>query len=94
MDTVYTSLCLVLLKHRLFLHITSLTLDSHEIPQCHNRNPDEYVAMDHMNYKHYSDFTMSAMTPQITGVSIIYLTVCSSAQKGNIKDLRHWPLWV
>ena len=40
---------------------------------------------------HYSDVIMSAMASQITGVSIVYSTVCSGAE--NIKVSRHWPSW-
>ena len=32
---------------------------------------------------------MSAMASQITGVSVVYSTVCLE----NIKAPRHWPLW-
>ena len=42
--------------------------------------------------QHYSDIIMSAMA-QITCVSIVCSTVCSSADRGNIKAPRHWPLW-
>ena len=35
---------------------------------------------------------MSAMESQITGVSIVYLTVSSGANKENIKVSRHWTL--
>ena len=34
---------------------------------------------------------MNAMASQITGVAIVYPTVCSGAE--NIKAPRHWPLW-
>ena len=36
---------------------------------------------------------MSAMASQITGVSIVYSTICSGADKKNIKAPCHWPLW-
>ena len=36
---------------------------------------------------------MSVMASQITGVSIVYSTVCSGADQRNIKDPLHWPLW-
>ena len=35
---------------------------------------------------------MSAMMFKITGVSIVYSTVCSGEITGNIKAPRHWPL--
>ena len=41
---------------------------------------------------YYSDVKRSAMTSQITGVSIVYSTVCSAQTKENIKAPRHWPL--
>ena len=41
----------------------------------------------------YSDVIMNVMVSQITGVSIVYSTVCSGADQRNIKGPRHWPLW-
>ena len=50
---------------------------------------------------HYSDFTMSAMASQITGVSIIYSTVCScadqrkhqsSASLAFVGGIHRWPV--
>ena len=38
---------------------------------------------------HYSDVIMSTMVSQITGVSIVYSTVCSGADQRK----HHWPLW-
>ena len=43
-------------------------------------------------YEHYSDVIMSAMTSQITGVSISKLFVQPHI-KENIKGPRHWPSW-
>ena len=43
--------------------------------------------------QHYSDAIMSAIVCQITGVSIVYSTVCSSADKKNIEAPRDLPLW-
>ena len=42
---------------------------------------------------HYNDDVMSPMASQITGVSIIYLTVCSGAdqRKQQCSESRHWP---
>ena len=39
---------------------------------------------------HYNGVIMSAMASQITGISIVYSTVCSGAE--NISAPRHWPL--
>ena len=36
---------------------------------------------------------MGVIVSQITGVSIVYATVYTNQVKGNIKTLRHWPLW-
>ena len=36
---------------------------------------------------------MSETTSQITGDSIVCSTVCSGAEKKNIKAPRHWPFW-
>ena len=41
---------------------------------------------------HYSDVIIGAMASQITGVSIVYSAVCSSADE-KIKAPHHWPLW-
>ena len=41
---------------------------------------------------HYSDVIMGAMTSQITGGLVVHSTVCSGADKKNIKAPRHWPL--
>ena len=35
---------------------------------------------------------MGAMAPQITSVSIVYLTFVQTQIKENIKAPRHWPL--
>ena len=47
--------------------------------------------------KHCSDIMMSAMASQITGVSIVCLTVWlrrrSKNKKENVKAPRHWPPW-
>ena len=39
---------------------------------------------------HYADVIMRAMASQITGVSIVYSTVCSGASKKITKAPRHW----
>ena len=36
---------------------------------------------------------MGTMASQITGISIVYSTVCLGKIKENIKALRHCPLW-
>ena len=43
--------------------------------------------------QHYGDVIMSTKTSQITSVSIVYPTVCSTQIKEDIKAPRHWPLW-
>ena len=40
---------------------------------------------------HYSDVIMSTMASQFTGVSVVYSTVCSSADKKTHQTPRHWP---
>ena len=45
---------------------------------------------------HYSDIIMSTMASQITGVSILCITVYPGVRaqiKENIKAPHHWPLW-
>ena len=44
-------------------------------------------------FKHYNGVIMSALASQITSLKIVYSTVCSGADKKNIKAPRHWPLW-
>ena len=44
-----------------------------------------WCASSHIFIFHYSDVIMSAMVYQITGVSIVYSTVCSGADQRNIK---------
>ena len=41
---------------------------------------------------HYNAVIMSAMASQITGVPIVYLTVCSGTDKKNTETTRYWPL--
>ena len=41
---------------------------------------------------HNSDAIMSAMASQITGVPIVYSTVCSGRDQRNNKAPCHWPL--
>ena len=50
---------------------------------------------------HYSDVIMSAMASQITGVSIVYSTVCSGADQGkhqsstslaSVRETHRWPM--
>ena len=45
------------------------------------------------NHTHYSDVTMSAMTSQITCVSIFWTPFVQAQIKENIKAPRRWPLW-
>ena len=42
--------------------------------------------------QHNSDIIMRAMASQITGVSIVCSTVCSSADQNKFEPPRHWPL--
>ena len=51
---------------------------------------------------HYSDVIVSAMAPQITGVSIVCSTICSGADQGKhqssaslalMKGIHRWPLF-
>ena len=46
----------------------------------------------HAILSHYNDVIMSAMASQITGVPIVYSTVCSGVYKKNSKAPCHWPL--
>ena len=53
----------------------------------------QYIMSESHKHAHYNDVIMSAMASQITGVSIIYLTVSfvQAQIKENIKTPRHWP---
>ena len=51
--------------------------------------------------KHYSDVIMSVMVSQLTGVSIVYLTVCSGADQRKhqssvslafVREIQRWPM--
>ena len=44
-------------------------------------------------FTHYNDVIMSAMTSQITSLTIVYSTVYWAQMIENIKAPRHWPLW-
>ena len=46
----------------------------------------------HFLDRYYRDVIMSTMASQMTGVSIVYSTVCSGAHKRNIKAPRHGVL--
>ena len=53
-----------------------------------------YVLADWISLvSHYSDVILSAMASQITGVSIVCLTVVQAQITENLKAPRHWPLW-
>ena len=41
---------------------------------------------------HYSDVIMGVMASQITSLTIVYSSVYSSGDQGNIKAPRHWTL--
>ena len=56
---------------------------------------------DSMCYVHYIDVIMSAMASQLTGVSIVYLTVCSGADQRKhqsseslafVRGIHRWPV--
>ena len=58
------------------------------------RNPTVTGDLVINNTPHYNDVIMSAMTSQITSLTIVYSTVYSRRiSKENIKTPRHWPLW-
>ena len=42
-------------------------------------------------YIHYSDVIVSAMASQITGISIVYSTVCSGADQGKHQVTGEFP---
>ena len=59
------------------------------------------LCRSHCRIAHYSDVTMRAMTSQISGVSIVCLTVCSGADQRKhqssaslafVRGIRRWPV--
>ena len=50
------------------------------------------VPIGHKPLKHYNDVKMSAITSQITSLTIVYSTAYAGTDKKNIKASRHWPL--
>ena len=52
----------------------------------------EYVSMNCAIASYYSDVIMSAIASQVTGVSIIYSTVCSGTHQRKHQSPRYWPL--
>ena len=82
-----------------YIHIDKKTLISQPIQIAHNSCKTDLILVlpntqEKKSIRYYSDIIMSAMASQITGVSVVYSTVCSGAHKKHIKALRHWPLWV
>ena len=60
-----------------------------------------YLLNKKNSFSHYSDVIMSAMVSQITGVSIVYLTVCSgtdqrkhqsTASLAFVRGTHRWPV--
>ena len=70
--------------HQILLTATRLRLYSHSC---------SHWWIKHTSWNHYSDVIMSVMVSQITGVSIVYSTVCTGTYKKTSKAPRHWPLW-
>ena len=62
-----------------------------------NENTDLIIGSlsktDILQAAHNSEVIMSAVSSQITGVSIVCSTVYSGAIKENLKAPRHWPLY-
>ena len=50
-------------------------------------------SLDHYLTPHYSDVIMSAIASPITGVLIVYSTVCSGADQRKHRAPRHWSVW-
>ena len=52
------------------------------------------IPMGHHPYtSHYNGVIMSATVFQITGVSIVYSTVCSRTDQRRHQTICHWPSW-
>ena len=50
-------------------------------------------SLDHYSAPHYSDVIMSAMASQITGVLIVYSTVCSGVDQRKHQSSASLSLW-
>ena len=73
-----------------FSHIDLLTVpelfnDTQEHTMNFNMQHNDPIEAYPLN--HYCDVTVSDMASQITGISIVYSTVCSGIHKKNIKTL-------
>ena len=64
-------------------------------------NKLHYMDASYLPYHHYSYSIMSTMVSQITGVSIVYWTICSGPDQGNhqsyaslgfIKEIHRWSV--
>ena len=53
----------------------------------------EQVSSIHMNLRHYSDVTMSAMASQITGVSIVCSTTCLGTDQRKHQSSASLAFW-
>ena len=62
---------------------TRQTYQAHQLPTLANATTTLSAPSPHAGNKnfHYSDVIMSAMASQITGVSILYSTICSSTDQ-------------
>ena len=77
-----------------------LILPKNNLARWYGNGPIVYQQMQNFIY-HYSDVIMSAMASQITGVTIVYLTVCSGADQRKhqssaslalTRGTRRWPV--
>ena len=67
-----------------------------EVYSCHSENTKVYFLA-----QHYTDIIMSAMAYQITGVMIVYSTICSGADQRKhqrsssqafVRGIHRWPV--
>ena len=52
-----------------------------------------YNEPERRKLQHFIDVIMNAIASQITGVSIVFLTVCSRVDQRKHQCPSHWPLW-
>ena len=81
----FDDVIMVLMRLQYLLLLDSCDLWTHitQVPRL-ALGQSQYITMTYV--------TMGAMGSQITGISIVYSTVCSGAHQRKHHSPRHWPL--
>ena len=61
-------------------------------PKYEHYKPNHGHVIGWCPFYHYGDVIMGAISTLITSLTVVYSTVYSDADQGNIKAPRHWPL--